>query len=266
MPVSKSRSNVKRRSTVWLSIGGVAVLAVIAGTLVAVALDNQTPPVEASALRYTIPPEPTRTATATPLPTASALPVATITRTDDPLKVLFVGDSLADSVAASVESKGFLPTMVTAWEKTGAVTLTQGQYSDDDDSAEADLVDIGEDQDVVVLELGTKDVGKTDIDTFTRDYKSLLTTIVTASPGAKLICAGVWQEPEIAVSYDAVIAEQCAARGGTFRPLSDLQSTEANRGPAGQTGFVGGTSDTLHPNDTGYAAIAKRLLGAIKIA
>ncbi|WP_213814542.1 SGNH/GDSL hydrolase family protein [Glaciihabitans sp. dw_435] len=256
MSESKSRSNVKRPSAVWLSIAGVTVLAVIAGVLVGVALTRQTPPVDANASLYTIPPEPTSTAS----------PVVAVTRTDQPLKVLFVGGSLTGSVSASVDSKGFRSTMVRELRKTGAVTSAKSLYSTDSDTAVAGIADAGADQDIAVVELDPDDVGASSIDAFTSDYKALLSAVVATSPGINFVCAGVRQAPETGDQYDAVIARECEAQGGVFRALSDLRSVEANRGPAGVTGVVGGTRDDVHPNDTGYAAIAARLLQAIDIS
>ncbi|WP_213816168.1 SGNH/GDSL hydrolase family protein [Glaciihabitans sp. dw_435] len=262
MPASKSRnhyrsrSNVRKQSKVWLAVGGVVVLGIVAGVLSGVALSNKSTPTAAGTLSYTIPPDPTPT----------ALPVLDVPRGLDPLKVLFIGDSLTGSLYASTEANGFRPLMVKAMKETGPVVAVEGHRNGGDTADVSELENLGTDQDLAVVELGTNDYNVTTIEDFTTDYRAILAQIVASSPNVKLLCVGSWQQPDRGAPYDAVIKSECETQGGVYRSLQTLQTKEALRGPAGKTGVYGGTSDDFHPNDDGYAAIAELLVGAIHFA
>jgi acyl-CoA thioesterase-1 len=155
--------------------------------------------------------------------------------------------------------------MVQAFEAGGPVKETEGFRVNASTSEVSGLADIGSGQALAIIELGTNDVGRTSIESFTVDYRSMLSAIRKSSPDVQFVCAGVWHAPDLGRNYDAVIAEQCEAQHGAFRPLSDLHVQDRYRGPAGRTGVLGGTSDDFHPNDAGYTAVAQRLLSAVTV-
>ncbi|WP_213814540.1 GDSL-type esterase/lipase family protein [Glaciihabitans sp. dw_435] len=253
---SRSRSNVRRQSKVWLAVGGVVALGIVAGVLSGVALTNNSTPTAAGSLSYTIPPDPTPT----------ALPVLDVQRGTDPLKVLFIGDSLTGSLFASSEARGFRPLMVNAMKASGPVIAVEGHRNGGDTADASKLTNLGSYQNLAIVELGTNDYNVTTIDDFTTDYRAILAQIVSTSPDVRLLCVGSWQQPDRGAAYDAVIKSECEAQGGVYRSIENLQVQESLRGPAGKTGVYGGTSDDFHPNDEGYAAIAKLLLGAIHLS
>jgi lysophospholipase L1-like esterase len=129
---------------------------------------------------------------------------------------------------------------------------------------------------LVVVELGTNDwLGylprgpsrPTPPDRFAEAYGRLLDRVV--GPAAALVCLGVWAPARgrgeaggVAADYDAVIADACLRRGGSFVSLSAVYEDATARGPAGRrTPF--GMADTMHPNDTGHRRIAELVLEAV---
>jgi acyl-CoA thioesterase-1 len=255
---SERRRRNRRESTNGRRIKLALVAAVaVATTAVVFAALNATPP----AATYV---RPTDAAPITSTPAAEVAPTTvTVARGDDPLPVLFIGDSLTGNLHASTEDAGFRPTMLRSMESGGEVIETQGFRVGASTAEVSGLADIGEDQALAIVELGTNNVGQTSIEEFTVEYSSLLAAIRESSPDAQLVCAGVWQAPGIGDPFDAVIEAECTALGGAFRPLSDLHVQQVNRGPAGKTDVFGAPSDNFHPNDEGYKAIADRLLGAV---
>jgi acyl-CoA thioesterase-1 len=264
---SSGNANKRRpgesKFTQWMPAAGIAILGIVTVSLVLIAVNR---PVEPSVARDipSIMDEPEPTITAEPLATVS------VTRTADALPVLFIGDSLTGNLFASTEDAGFRPTMIRAMEANGPVAETQGFRVGASTAEVSGITDIGTDQALAIVELGTNNVGSnTPIADFTTDYSALLDRIRETSPNAALVCAGVWQAPGVGDPYDAVIKAECEARGGAFRKLSDLHIDQANRGPAGKTDVFGGdevgesVSDNFHPNDVGYSAIANRLLEAV---
>ena len=184
-----------------------------------------------------------------------------IVRDDTPLRVLFAGDSLTGSYFASSPEAGFRSRVATA---LGPVELTTAEFADQPITAVSRIVDVPADLDLAVVELGTNDVGtQTPFDQFTSQYRDLLGTITTASPGAAVICAGTWQDAGEA--YDAVIEAECLAVGGRYVPLAGIFEANGTRGPAG-TDTPFGESDTFHPNDSGHRQIADAILAALTVS
>ncbi|MBA8964749.1 lysophospholipase L1-like esterase [Rhodococcus percolatus] len=180
---------------------------------------------------------------------------------DGILKVLYSGDSLTHGLFASSDAAGFRPRMTGEFEKTGTVDWLKTGASGGITSSVA-FNTLGYGHHLAIIELGTNDVGPTSLTQFRTDYSALMDEITTRSPGVQFICAGTWRPTSS--DFDAIIEEECLERGGRYRPLQDLFNDSTNRGPAGLP-MYGGTSDTFHPNDKGYAAIADRLLEVIAI-
>lgn len=182
------------------------------------------------------------------------------------LNILYVGDSLAGSLHASRVEAGFRPLMTRAMDKKASIDERHGHKSGGTATEVAKLVEIGKDNDLAVIELGTNDVGKTSLEDFRKSYSKLISDIKKDSPKVQFLCAGTWQAPDAGSKYDRAIQDECEKVGGVYEKLSDLHIKDALRGPAGKTDVFGGPSDNFHPNDEGYAAIADRLLNRIAIA
>ncbi|MDZ7930489.1 MAG: SGNH/GDSL hydrolase family protein [Rhodococcus sp. (in: high G+C Gram-positive bacteria)] len=196
--------------------------------------------------------------------TENLKPLTVVRPADGPLKALFIGDSLTAGLYASSESQGFRSQMVAALEQSGPVELSLGQRIGGTVGEISEITNIGSGNQLAVVELGTNDFGKTDLDVFEAQYARLLDAIRATSPDAALVCAGVWQARYYGGPFDAIIARQCAEHGGKYRVLNDLYADADNRGPAGVEAF-GGVSDDFHPNDDGYGAISERLLGVLTL-
>ncbi|TFC84611.1 SGNH/GDSL hydrolase family protein [Cryobacterium sp. TMT3-29-2] len=185
-----------------------------------------------------------------------------------PLRVLFVGDSISYGLNAERQDLGFRPLMVDALSADGPIQEFHKNRAGATTRTVSRLVDVPENLDLAVVELGTNDVvHQTAPDEFARSYRALLRRLHTESPGVPLLCVGTWGSAggaDGSDAYNTLIDEECARQGGAFVSLYGLYPVEANRGPAGRDVF-GGASDRFHPNDTGYRAIADLLLGRIAV-
>ncbi|WP_165839611.1 SGNH/GDSL hydrolase family protein [Rhodococcus sp. Eu-32] len=185
---------------------------------------------------------------------------------DRPLRVLFTGDSLTYGLYASTQDKGFRGVMVNELSKQGPVEAAASERSGAGAGVVASIVDVPDNLDLAIVELGTNDVGgQTPIPDFTATYGALLDKIRAKTPGVPLICVGTWGSAGGGFGsdpYNNVIEEQCTQRDGKFVTMYKLYPREDYRGPAGLEKF-GGISDDFHPNDEGYRAIADTLLKRI---
>lgn len=182
----------------------------------------------------------------------------------DTFRVTFIGDSLDAGLYASERTLGFHPLMVDVWRAGGPVTDTPLNSLGGTTEKALGNTDIPGGQHLVVVELGTNDVTRTDHNSFRRDYEQLIARLVEASPDAALLCVGPWRPRDAARRFEVIIKDTCEGRGGTFRSISDLAEDPDFRGPADEpTEF--GPSDEFHPNDLGHRAIAERLIGAVTV-
>lgn len=180
------------------------------------------------------------------------------------LRVTYIGDSLDAGLYATERLRGFHPLMVDAWRAGGPVSDTPLNSLGGTAERALGNSDLPTGQQLVVIELGTNDVTRTDHHAFRHDYEQLVERLRVASPDAALLCVGPWRPREAARRFEVIIKDLCEARGGVFRSISDLAEDPDLKGPAGEaTDF--GPSDAFHPNDLGHRAIADRLLGAVTV-
>jgi acyl-CoA thioesterase-1 len=221
-------------------------------TVVVIAVAFASVPGASSTEGYIEPPSPTPRPTVEPLVVAHA--------GDAPMRVLFAGDSLSGGYFASVREAGYdsLVTAAIGNTEPTSVVLNQGALI-----TVGRIVQVPSDLGFAVIELGTNDVGRTDLAEFTALYGDLADSIHAASPGVALVCLSVWRSD--GAEYDRVIEAACEAAGGRYIPLGTLYARGALKGPAGVATFRG-QSDDFHPNDAGHRAIADRILGFIAIS
>lgn len=189
--------------------------------------------------------------------------------TDRPMRVLFTGDSLTYGLYASKQELGYKGVMVSELSKGGPVEAASSQRSGAGAGVVASIVDVPDNLDLAIIELGTNDVGgQTPIPEFTKTYGALLDKIRAKTPDVPLMCVGTWGSAGGGYGsdpYNNVITAECEKRGGKFITMYNLFPNKAYKGPAGQPMF-GGISDDFHPNDTGYRAIAELLLSNLNIS
>jgi acyl-CoA thioesterase-1 len=177
------------------------------------------------------------------------------------VRIMFIGDSLAAGYFATTRAAGFSELTIAALREIGQVEPVTASKAGGNVKA-GSIVDLPQDVDVVVVELGTNDSLHTLPHTFARQYGGLLRRIRETSPSARLVCLGLWRERWRAWPYDAAIRSQARRHDATFVPLTDTYRDSATRGPAG-IAVENGQSDTFHPNDHGHRAIADRLLASL---
>jgi lysophospholipase L1-like esterase len=182
----------------------------------------------------------------------------------EPLRVTYVGDSLDAGLYATERKLGFHPLMVDAWRADGPVSDTPLNSLGGTTERALRNSDLPRGQQLIVVELGTNDVVRTDHRAFRRDYGQLVDRLREASPEAGLLCVGPWRPRDTAERFDVIIKDICEGNGGVFRSLSDLYERSDLKGPSGEP-TESGQSDSFHPNDLGHRAIADRLLGAVTV-
>lgn len=186
---------------------------------------------------------------------------------DRALRLLYVGDSLADGHSATRVADSYRPTFTAEVAKKGDVKEYRSEVLKTELKMAGNVVSLPQDMDVVIVELGTNDAsggGRTPIDKFVTDYEGLISNVKATSPAAVFVCMGTWRAS--AEEYDKVIEETCGRHGGKYIDLTDVYNDVRNRGPAGQPAESGGLSDDAHPNNTGYAAIKALLMDRVVIS
>jgi acyl-CoA thioesterase I len=178
-----------------------------------------------------------------------------------PLRVLLIGDSLADGAYASTQDARFGSIVRMELARRGPVELTTAAVPGIMAGQMLSRVPSGAVFDVVIAELGTNDVGRTAAGTFAADYGTVLDALAAQSPQARLVCLGPWGRPDAVGGYDGAVAAQCRQHAGAFRPLGAL--FEENRWKDGKLPD-GRVVDDFHPNDAGHALIAAQVMDALR--
>lgn len=191
-----------------------------------------------------------------------------------PLRFAVIGDSLAFGSFATTAARSYRLLLVAALQRQQPVDLETGfrLVNVDRLSLARSLVAVPDDLDVAVLELGSNDARHgTSLTRFRQDYDAMLALVQQHSPHVQLVCMGTWWGRAAtfaagsAADYDGVISRLCRDHGGQFVGVRDLFDQPGLRGPAGRSTYRG-RSDGYHPNDAGHAALARRLLPAVRAA
>ncbi|WP_307486005.1 SGNH/GDSL hydrolase family protein [Microbacterium trichothecenolyticum] len=249
-----------RRGVAWGIAGGIVLVALAVGVLVAMTAGVERAPSSPATAPISASPSPTPSPTPTATPTPTARPGTALVQRDGAgvVRMLVAGDSLAAGFFASEKALGFTTLVADA---VGPVEMTTAAYAHQTLTTVAAITDVPDDLGLAVIELGTNDVGlPTPLVDFEQNYAGLLDRVRVSSPTAALVCVGTWTSDGGA--YDEVIARACGERGGIYVGLADAFADPANHGPAGRETFAG-EGDDFHPNDAGHRAIAERILLAL---
>ena len=113
---------------------------------------------------------------------------------------------------------------------------------------------------VVVIQLGEND--RVPEDVFRQQYAALVELLRQANPGAHLVCTGVWSPPNGQSGRNDTIREVCRQYGV---PFADLTAAGADRNNlAGVSGQWAHPGVGWHPGDSGMAAYAEAIFGALQ--
>lgn len=176
-----------------------------------------------------------------------------------PLHVLFVGDSITFGIRATTKAQAFPQLVTAALEAKGnVVAKVAGKGGAGAHYWQPHPLPKG--QDVVVLEIGTNDIGPFGTPHpgpdhwFQLGYSSLIAKLQKDSPHARFYCVGAWRPdaPVPAAKYDVAIRKMCP---GVFVSVERQAKVAANVS----------TVDGLHPTDAGHAAIARAILSAMGV-
>jgi lysophospholipase L1-like esterase len=182
-------------------------------------------------------------------------------RADGELSAYFIGDSLTDGWNATEQPKSFRPLVISGLEKAGPVSAAADYKAGATLAEVAGIAAVPATADLVVLELGTNDVNKTNIETFRAGLNALVTQL--AASKALLVCVGTWQFGTTQ-GFDGQIQQACEAAGGRFVKISDLRENPAMVSAKGTPAYPA-PADGAHPNDAGHAEIARRVLTRIGV-
>jgi len=177
-----------------------------------------------------------------------------------PTKVLFSGDSISDGWYASVKAKGFVYLVERSINSTQSIHTHHHGYTV---GQVGEKFDIPTNVDLAIVELGTNDVNKgTTYEAFGINYPQYIDRVIGKSPGASLICLGVFPNTPRAHTFDGVIQNACESHQGRFIPISDLRLNKRAVGPVGKQTWIG-RANLGHPNDYGHAVIAQRIMDIV---
>ena len=251
---SRSRRRTKKKIPLWLTIAALSTATIAVGALVVVAFIPRGASVPASATTpdYSV------------LQGEDSPTTVQLDRDDQPLNVLFLGDSVTYGLYASAPEKGFQSVFTKTLEEGGPVVSTVvAEAGRTTAEIAAQIPEIPAGMDLVVVELGTNDSFKNTLEQFESDYSGLLTRVRAASPDAGLICLGTLNRANLSPQINAFLSDECPSFGGVYIPMSDVGSTAKLLTPIGDDSWVGPAKDGAHPNDDGHAVIARRLAAAI---
>ena len=191
--------------------------------------------------------------------------------TTTPLTPTFIGDSVGGRGSLASTPSATWQARVKAKIATFGPVGVNGTYSVTHDAfgntTAASISNLAVPSEVTTVGLGTNDMRDgVGYGTFYSNYADLLDRVRGVSPDTTLICLGVWATPSVKQAhFDALINEQCAKHRGIFISLTDLFAYSPNRLPTGQPAFGGYHTDGFHPDDDGQAAIARRVLIALRL-
>lgn len=180
------------------------------------------------------------------------------------ISALVIGGSLADGFYASTEGAAF--STIVAAGLGPDVTVGRGSVTHSTIAQATEEAVIPPSTGLVVIEIGSTDVYQDEISPaeFATQYRALVDKVRERSPGAVIVCLGIWGRTAVAEPFDEFISRPCIDAGGVFVPLADIYDDPSMKGPANTETFLG-TSDNFHPNDSGHAAIAQRILDNLRV-
>jgi lysophospholipase L1-like esterase len=185
---------------------------------------------------------------------------------DRPLRYLLVGDSLANGAAATAPAKSFRELVGAGLGQHAQVEpVLAGKAGQGVELIAPQAIKSGDGFDVIVVEVGTNDAGKTDAGAFGSAYSKMITELRTQSPTAALVCLGAWRDEKMGAPYNAAIESACAAANGRYRSLSQHYSVAVNRWTTGIMSNGQPAEDNFHPSDTGHFEIASEVLNALRL-
>lgn len=238
----------RRQNAFWF----VMAIGLVAAVLMYWAIERKEPPASSATAAAAVP--------SAPEPAATSLAVAR--PVGEPLTVTYIGDSITRGSGASAESETFRERVNRKLSEGGPVAPIVSAIGGARLQTVADATTVSPDTDLAIIELGTNDSGTdpTELKLFGEQYTALLQKVKASAPNASILCLGVWRREGAA--YDQVIISKCKEAGGFPAILRDIAGNQVNRGPDGRPvyGASSGVGDNFHPNDTGYSAIAERIM------
>lgn len=183
---------------------------------------------------------------------------------DGSVHAVFLGGSLTDGAWVTAEAAAFNQRV--AYGLGVPVTIDRGGVNRSSLDDVMPILKITGEVNLVVIELGSGNLytDRTPPDEFAPQYRELLDKVRERAADSALVCLGVWAGTGNAEQYDKRISSECVSHGGVFVPIADIYDEPGMRGPAGVT-VPGGVSDDFHPNDSGHAAIAERILSNLRL-
>lgn len=179
------------------------------------------------------------------------------------LNVLYIGDSLTVGTFSTKPELEFRPIVTKALEVGGRTYETIiGKSGQTTPEVFGQLSDAPGSYGLTIVETGTNDQTKSELNRFLVDYPALVKAARLKSPDGYLVCVGTWRAGDLATTFDNEIRQTCAENAGRFVMLSDLYANPDNKGPAGVTVADRSVSDDF-PNDRGHGKIAERITGAL---
>lgn len=184
---------------------------------------------------------------------------------DGPPALLVIGDSLTAGMGASHPQATYPSDLARLLGTPAWVALGQAGYATNQMRAALRGVSLPHHLSVAVVELGANDWRlNRPLAAFAQDYATLLALVMATTP-QRLVCLSGWPHGEAVnarnalnlpmSAYNAVIRQACqeASPSARFVDLTPIATIPANH--AGGDGY--------HPNDQGYAAIARAIVAAL---